>query len=239
MASWVGGGVAVVGGQNGSVALGDVWRWAGTDWTQDARPGLPPTYRHVAVYRDVLGAAVLTIIGGYQAGQMSTTIWSLGPGYPQWLPTYPTGGPGWRSYAAGCWDGTRVLVHGGWDGWGPTRDLWAWSGATWTLVDDGLDVPVQPSRRSHGLAWHPGRAKLVVFGGVGDSGYLAEPWEWSLSGGWVQGPAGPEARSTPVLAFDGLRIILYGGERGFPNYYRDTWRYVIPQPPIGQGPVSP
>ena len=64
------------------------------------------------------------------------------------------------------------------------------------------------------MAYDSQRGRVVLFGGYGDSGGLADTWEWDGST-WVERtPAtSPPARSGHAMAYDSQRgrVVLFGG----------------------------
>jgi|GEM_PF-3489586 len=95
----------------------------------------------------------------------------------------------------------------------------------WTQRQD-----IGPSARGgHALAFHPGRGRVILFGGAGRDGVLGDTWEWD-GDLWTQvDDSGPPARTSGGMTFDGTDIILFGGELaavgGVPSVAGDTWRW--------------
>jgi Galactose oxidase, central domain len=115
----------------------------------------------------------------------------------------------------------RVLLYGG---RGPSvaggadteqRDLWAWDGATWSLVDAGTNGPA--ARNTAGLAFAGTTGHVVVVGGrtgtAPNSPAFDDTWEWDGSA-WSAGIGpSPGRRIHFALAYDVARgrLVLYGG----------------------------
>ena len=82
------------------------------------------------------------------------------------------------------------------------------------------------------MAYDTARERVVIFGGIGDSGYLADTWEWD-GNNWVQRmpDTSPPARSGPAMAYDAARgrVVMFGGaNRDASNqtrYLADTWEW--------------
>src|SRR5205814_363598 len=59
-----------------------------------------------------------------------------------------------------------------------SNDTWEWNGTDWTQRTPAVSPP---PRRFHATAWDSARARLVVFGGAGETNVLADTWEWDGS----------------------------------------------------------
>lgn len=238
MATWDDSGVALVGGQEESGAVSsETWLWDGIDWTLDPRGGLPPITRHAATWTLWSANHELLVAHGLQWGQWSTRIWYLKPNRLAWLSQLPATGPEARTYHALAWDGTGVLLTGGVGIPTVKADTWRLSVIyQWEQLASGGPWA---AREGHGMAYNEGRGRVVLFGGWAIGGvFPTDAFEWdgmSWTAGAVPGPAG---RMFPAMAYDGVRVILYGGTIGYPSYSDDAWRYRIPAPPIGGGPVQ-
>ncbi|GAB4581617.1 MAG: hypothetical protein Fur0022_43660 [Anaerolineales bacterium] len=136
--------------------------------------------------------------------------------------------PSPRAYASMAYDVNRdlIVLFGGYTLGGrvsiPTGDTWTWNGHEWFQV-----LPAQsPSPRAGaGMVYDPVQQMLILFGGVGNEGFLQDTWGWDGSS-WIElMPANrPTARADMGMAYDVLsqRVILFGGQTldGFVN---DTW----------------
>jgi len=180
----------------------------------------------------------LLVMGGhsFSAGQTSEQIWSFdvdgGTGWTVLPIGSPT--PGSRAFGVMLYDAPRhrLLVYGGYRaGTGEfLGDLWSRrldGDYPWELLNDGTAGPAP--RRDASFAVDQGRDRLVVFGGEGAGGLLADTWTLPLSGPavWSQAsPAGspPTARSRAPMAYDPLRdrMVLQGGFDGA-SYLDDTY----------------
>ncbi len=117
----------------------------------------------------------------------------------------------------------RVIVFGGEDASGFRNDVWAFTldgTPHWTQLAPQGAAP-EP-RTQHCAVFDPVSNRMIVFGGRGSSGYLADTWELSLNGQpvWSQmTPAGspPGARHSASAAYDTRRhaMIVSGGVDGF------------------------
>lgn len=83
-------------------------------------------------------------------------------------------------------------------------------------------------RVGHVLACDTARGTVVLFGGSGSSGYLADTWTWDGTS-WVPQlsvKVFPPARYAPAVAYDSVRqrIVLFGGQTAN-GYVSDTWEW--------------
>ncbi|MBI3447641.1 MAG: hypothetical protein HY049_01780 [Acidobacteria bacterium] len=87
--------------------------------------------------------------------------------------------------------------------------------------------PKPPDRHFHAIAYDSARGRVVLFGGVGDSGLLSDTLEWDGTA-WVNvTPAvSPPARYGHALAYDSSRgrVVLFGGN-GLNGFLADTWEW--------------
>ncbi len=184
---------------------------------------LPSPRRSAAFIYDK--ATDQTILFGGDAGQSAgeipndTWIWNG----PAWSQTHPaTAPPCWRSGTTSAFDDAtgQVVLFGGqgppqvlgpsYPGWFKA-DTWTWNGTNWSL----RDTHTIPGERSWGaMAFLPGTERLVMFGGFGASNpSLGDTWLWDGQDWgqlWFTEPT-PPSRSGATLAYDGHRLILFGG----------------------------
>ena len=127
----------------------------------------------------------------------------------------------------------KVVMFGGFGD--KSNNLWEWDGkaGTWTLMQQlgGL----RPSRRvGHALAFDSTRGKLVLYGGIDETGASNnETWEWDGdTQTWTQKAPGPvPSRWGHAMAFDETigQIIMFGGAHRDPKLgdgeLLDTWQY--------------
>jgi hypothetical protein len=124
----------------------------------------------------------------------------------------------------------RTVLFGGM-GSGPAgqappllADLWEFNGTAWTKrTADGPSA-----RHSSGAAYDSKRGVVILFGGVGSSGFLGDTWSWDGTA-WIKlADSGPEPRGMGFLAYDKKRdrIVLFGGRKGWPDGdLNDTWEW--------------
>jgi hypothetical protein len=104
------------------------------------------------------------------------------------------------------------------------------------VTGDNSWVPVRRgsgpgARESPGLAFHPTRGRVVLFGGRSATQIHDDTWEWTGEG-WVAHTLAvkPAARFITAMAYDPAQdeVVLFGGfafVSGFPVYLGDTWTW--------------
>ncbi|MDH5642258.1 MAG: hypothetical protein OEY28_13300, partial [Nitrospira sp.] len=98
----------------------------------------------------------------------------------------------------------------------------------WSKLTIGGSLPA--ARLYAGAVYDPLGARLIVHGGAGAGGRLADVWQLNLANpgleSWSQIPAaaGPVARERHTLVYDSLRnrVLAYGGWSAI-GYLSDTW----------------
>jgi hypothetical protein len=219
-------GLVVFGGNDEAEPLGSqAWRLAfapSASWALLSPSGMPPAgrYDHAAAY-DSAGDRML-VFGGFTELPVNDLASLSLSGSTSWSAIAPLGGPpSPRTGHAVVLDPVRdrMLLIGG-AGVQIQQDTWAMSftGATWTqLAPSG---PPLPARYGHVAVYDALRDRVLVFGGLGNSGYLNDTWALSLSGpgspAWSElstagGP--PSARYASAGVYDpaGDRLVIFGG----------------------------
>lgn len=89
--------------------------------------------------------------------------------------------------------------------------LWGWDGRQWTAF-----TAAGPALRRHiKLAYDAGRDRLVLFGGLDDSGrtFMGDTWEWDGTQWTRAAEDGPSPRASYSMIYDAarLRVLLFGG----------------------------
>lgn len=124
----------------------------------------------------------------------------------------------------------RTVVFGGM-GQGPAGqrppslgDTWELDGQTWTE----RRVTGPSARSGSGVAYDSKRGLVILFGGVGDDGFLGDTWSWDGIEWRKLAETGPEPRGMGYLAYDKARdrLVLFGGRKGWPDGdLNDTWEW--------------
>ncbi|MFN7974687.1 MAG: kelch repeat-containing protein [Acidobacteriota bacterium] len=209
--------------------LNDTWEFDGTRWRPGpiAPSGLIARQGQAMTYDSNRGRVVL--FGGTEiAGTRNDTweydgaAWTQGPTAPPALTN--------RAFAAMAFDTGRNLcvMVGGFGGPMVYDETWEYDGTAWTLGAAGISA-----RESAAIAYDPGRARIVVFGGNDGSptstDYLNDTWEYDGTT-WTLGPAAPPLlfpRAGASMTFDAQRnrCLLYAGTRKNQPPLNDSWMY--------------
>lgn len=173
-------GVTVMfGGWTGSAALGDLWEWNGTSWTQRLTASAPMARCCHALGAD-LGRARVVVFGGADASLTDlddTWEWDGAA----WSQASPALRPAPRRMTTLAYDpvrGAMLLFGGGVGGNGTTMfgDTWSWNGAQWVQ----LAPPTSPSPRwAHALAADLVRQRVVLYGGTTQFAWVGGTWLWN------------------------------------------------------------
>jgi hypothetical protein len=168
--------VVLFGGMNdvgGYHYLADTWEWDGSTWTEVTPATSPPAVFRSAMAFDSARRRVVLFAGSFDYG--GTWEWD-GSAWEEMTPI--TSPPGRDSHAMAYDSGRgRVVLFGGsnWTESPYLEDTWEWDGTSWAK----RTLPTSPAARSsHAMAYDIARNRLVLFGGIGDSGPLGDTWEY-------------------------------------------------------------
>ena len=221
--------VVLFGGQGSSGNLSDTWTWNGatSTWTNRTPTASPSArVRHGLAY-DASRSEVVLFGGG---GGLSDT-WTWNGASSTWTNRTPTTSPPNRDYIALAYDASRseVVLFGGVGSSGYLSDTWTWNGATSTWTNR-TSTASPPGRRLHALAYDASRSQVVLFGGLGSSGYLSDTWTWNgAASTWTNRTptTAPPARGLHALAYDASRseVVLFGGYASSGDTLSDTWTW--------------
>jgi hypothetical protein len=210
--------VVLFGGQDGTssnvVPLGDTWEWDGTSWTRVGQGAPGPSARMGTAMAYDAARGRIVLFGGLDAARnnlQDTWEWDG----EAWLRRTAPNAPSARCGHDMAFDPVRraVVLFGG-VAYGAATDqlagageTWEWSGSTWTLR-----ATTGPSPRAMtSLVADPRRQRLVLFGGFIPTGTLSDTWEWNGASWSVVSATCPGARYAHLAAFDGSRVVLFGG----------------------------
>ena len=225
--------LVLFGGMGPSGPLDGTWDWTGSNWTE-LHPAASPPAR---AYAPMSFAGQLIMAGG--AGATGNPL----PGTWAW-----NGSTWWQAssspparYGASIarYQSTgKIVLFGGHSADGcPTGCL---SGTReWAVVGGQLTWASQspttspPARYGASMAWYggPGTQRLVLFGGVGASGYLGDTWAWDGSDWTKLDPAkSPSPRYEAASAYDqaSQQLVLFGGT-GTAGISASTWTWEVPK----------
>ena len=125
----------------------------------------------------------------------------------------------------------QVLLFGGACSWPPCADTWVWDGGNWTQKLPNVSALPNPlGRVSHALAYDAVSARVLLFGGYGDTSNgwtdLSDTWVWNQRK-WMQTDIQkhPGPRANHAMAGDAARqMVLFGGwDVGAQQLRNDTW----------------
>jgi hypothetical protein len=229
--------VVLYGGTTGTLITSfkpdTIYEWDGTAWTL-ALPSAPAALAGRIYHGLCYDSArhVTLLFGGYSAAAPYTQdTWAYdGAAWTQLATT----GPSPRNGAGLCFDSARAVavLFGGYNGTTRFNDTWEWNGSAWTQRSPG--APADPPGRIYApLAYDPLRARTVLFGGNGPSGYLGDTWEYDgAAGTWTQKsvpppPAGPNARALCGFTYDSQRhaVMMHAGQQPGVTGNTDLWAW--------------
>jgi chitodextrinase len=225
---------------------------AAAHWTQKITQGAGGSpsarYKHTMVWD---GTKVI-MFGGYDAGTYKNDLWWYDPGTNTWtqkIANGTAGSPSARYAYKMVWDGTRVIMFGGYGGT-YRNDLWWYDPGTNTWTEKIADGTTgSPSvRYNHSMVWDG--TKVIMFGGCVWGGTFYNDLWWYDPGTniWTekiaQGTVGsPPATYTHEMVWDETRVIMFGGYGETPASCKNalwwydpgtnTWTEKIAQGTIG------
>ena len=147
----------------------------------------------------------------------------------QWIAALQTAPPGRHSHAM-VFDAyhDQLLVFGGvLGGGGLSNETWIWTGGHWENLSALLGV-VPAARRNAAIAYDNLNHQVIMFGGVGSNGALADTWAWNGAAWRLLSPLNgvhPSARSEHAMAYQDKvgGVVLFGGFTGTSTVVDDTW----------------
>ena len=200
-------------------------------------PTPPARYGHSAVY-DPIRQRMVVFAGNDGFDYLFNDCWSVPlTDTTIWTRLSPTGTlPRGRSFQSAVFDPVRnrLLVFGGTGATGNLDELWELSLSgppAWTKLDP---VGPPPSPRAYQSAiYDPVQDRMLVFGGIDDTGPLNEVWALSLGStpAWTPLPvtgSPPSQRLLQSAVFDSRRnrMVVFGGSTLF-TYFDDCWALTL------------
>jgi hypothetical protein len=210
-------------------------------WTNDTGPVHPPTdYGGVVMAYDpadgcaILYVPVATVAHGGVDGGYTWSYCQNG-----WKNITGAVRPPLGAYTAMAYDSADhyLLLFGGavFNGSGlvsrESNLTWKFANGTWSVVPISL---APPAREGESMAYDPGLGEIVLFGGLGASGNLADTWEYS-HGKWTRiwvahhPPTSDSFTEEPNLVWDGADHYLFlfsAGTRGVNGALNNaTWSF--------------
>jgi hypothetical protein len=211
----------------------EFWSYAGGTWTQLNLPLLPGPRARADMATDPLLGTVLLYGGDDTTSQFATDeTWSWDGN--AWQLLQPAATPGGLARHALAFDQQRqvfVLFGGRNNSWLANQGFdqtWEFANGNWQLMSPQLSPP---PLRDLAMSWHPGLSKVMLFGGVDNTG-AASDQTWAYDGaGWVQmhttgmrPPARTGARMVPVLGRN-LCVLVGGRDPVTQQIFNDTWEH--------------
>ena len=168
----VGNSLYIFGGRDGATTYNDVWKWDGTNWTQEMPVNSPPPARHSHAASNANGRMQI-IFGTGANGTDLADMWEYDPNQKFWFPvTYDTDNgidPAARREHTATYvpDQGRIYVSGGLMGFDKTDESLYFDPSTfqWQQVPSGVDVEVSRrfSSNSGGTTSHRYSIELRFF----------------------------------------------------------------------------
>lgn len=225
-----------------SSPLNDTWTWNGNAWAAQ-NPSASPPARSAASLSAAPTPGSMLLFGGRDANGTTlsdTWVWNGAWSQP---PNVTQGNSPPARYDAGmAFDPVvnEVVLFGGIGLNGQALgDAWLWNGKSWQGLcgtASTSDCPLT-ARSSPSMAFNAVTNGIVLFGGTGSAGPLADTWTLVLSGSsntWTavcgadSKPAcGPQARSLAGMGYDQTHEtdVLFGGRSSSGTPLADTWTF--------------
>jgi hypothetical protein len=216
------------GGVGGGTAgfSNETWAWNGSNWIVIS-PALVPPARAYTVLADDPAVGRLVMFGGFGSAGITNDTWSWNGS--SWTQEQPAHAPPARTSPQLAFDGSHLLLYGGYDGHGNVfGDTWRWDGQDWTQL---MPATSPPPLNGGAMAYDPIHRQLVLFGGSTGGGVsvvisanvgvpTAETWTWDGTNWTQQQPAhSPAAITGHSMVFDASLggVALFNGGQAAPG----------------------
>lgn len=196
-------------------------------WSPVVDQGRPPGRSvHVAAW-DAIGRQIW-IHGGSQS-EFLDDLWTYNVDNKTWERKWPPApAPSKRGDHVAVWDPCEpaLWIHGGFDGRSFFKDLWKYSGNSWTEVT--VDGPQE--RSDHVAVWDTANGALWVHGGDNGVTLMQDIWKYDSlhKGTWVlvQDVTPPSAMARHAGVWDdrNLALWIHGGDDGSSFCYSEAKR---------------
>jgi hypothetical protein len=161
-----------------------------------------------------------------------------------WTQMHPATSPPARIQAAMAQFGDKMVLFGGCDldTGVALNDTWLWDGSNWTQITRfgifGQEQP-PPARCAASMAFDPDTNQILLFGGIGVGGLLADTWAFNFTStrigtinfnffNWnkLAPPTSPPARSEAVMDYDPSTKTIILATGAAPGHdLQDTWSF--------------
>ncbi|MBW2453019.1 MAG: hypothetical protein JRI68_00835 [Deltaproteobacteria bacterium] len=218
---WTGSELVVWGGVDDTDQLntGGIYNPSNDTWAATEAMPAPaaPRQYHTAVWN----GSLMLVYGGYGDGTTATNIYlpadgvqggnSFDPGASSgaWTALSQVGEPSARGMHSAVWDGTRLMVFGGWNATNYLANGFKLEGNTWAAFNgDGPSM-----RREHVAVYVEDASRMIVWGGRDDVGLLATGAVYDPgNNSWeADTPTALEARVDMSAISTGTAMIVWGG----------------------------
>jgi N-acetylneuraminic acid mutarotase len=211
----------------------DTWQYTAAGWSPITSARNPPNRSGAIMdFMPFPGDRVVLVGGTGVDSRPLEDVWVLTSDPTdgdQWAEQTPNFEPPARYGAPLVYDEKHgeMLVFGGSFGAGVYTDSWGLADSGWFSMHESLGHPV---RFGHSSAYDPVRDVVVAFGGLDNAGkYRQTTHEYKLEAStrsWtLKTPTTlPGVRASAALAFDGARIVLFGGANDV-MAFGDTWEW--------------
>jgi N-acetylneuraminic acid mutarotase len=213
------------GGSDGNTFLTDTWEYEGTTatWTPIETTGTPAPYSPLMVYDSA--RSTVRLFGGASTFYDSAETWEYDAGTTTWSKVSTSGTPPAQQEASMVYDAAhdRMVLFGGFGATGLQSDTWQYDPTTTTWSQ--LSASPRPdARMGAAMAFHTGRGRTILFGGLTNASMMQDAWEFDGTG-WTQlaTVGAPPARAHDGMVYDSARasIVLFGGSNF--GFFSDTW----------------
>jgi len=221
--------VVAFGGYDGAYH-GDTWEYdpSANTWTQTSSTG--PSARELAGMAFDSSVSRIVLFGGLSATDLENDTWEYNAATNSWQQICATDScapPRFASYSLAYHSAASrtIIASQGLDT--NLMQTWAYNAATDTWQNRGATFA--PVRASHGLAYHAGLNRVVLFGGSFFVTVYGDTWEYDYTANsWtlrVPDGNGPPARTSMGMGYrySDSAVWMFGGSSGTP--FSDTWRY--------------
>lgn len=218
--------IVVFGGRDSLGAKDDTWTFESATGMWTMQPlATPPSRRsqHAMAYDPIHARTV--VFGGRGPSGVLGDLWTWDGTSASWVEANDVGAPTSRAAAAMTFDPAAgvLVLYGGYTAITPltrSNGIFELAGASWST----RTAPPVPERGEHAMAMDLATGYLVVFGGSGVNGGLADTWTYRADENWDDETIAlvPLSRRAASLTYDKRRgrIVLFGGERT--NFLGDT-----------------